>query len=648
MGLGQAWRGFPGVCAVYVRRDKKKARSRSGKVTETTYLSIAHNVVEDSPKGKRSKPVVFANLGPEDEISSEVASSIARAFERYAAKRLAEEQAKQKGKRVAKAPAARRAAVTKVAAETRVASPAIRLLASKALGMRLLASAPWQALGIGAALRAYEAKHPRLAFPLERIVFALVLNRLVDPKSKLACNDWVRNEGYMPEATGWQVQHFYRALDILHEHWEDLEELLGTQLTAHLSEPERRMQLVDTTSLYFEAQMTDREIALLNEKWEDFEADGSLPEPWRPRPTKVNESELRMRGHNKDGHPESPQVKVALVCSPGGVVLRHRVYAGNVGDATITKDLVERLARRDDHAATVWVADAGMMGKEQMAALDAAGWDRVTAEPLRKSALGLRLFKALEGRYRRDREREHMGYKVVDVAAEEAPSGRAERWVFVRNERERERQLEAIERHLDTVSEELGRKPKGNLAHAKAVCAVASHVSYKKYLKPSDDVPGAYVLDPQAINLERRLAGVRCYRTTLVELDGTAILRAYGQLQDVEAMNKTLKHPLRLRPCYHRAERRIRAHVMLTILAANCALYLERKTGLTLEKLRALAAQVNAVHVEQGSKTYWQRSELNPDFEQALQALGVGVPAIVWPEWIEQGQKPKKSARRRS
>jgi len=382
--------------------------------------------------------------------------------------------------------------------------------------------------------------------------------------------------------------------------------------------------------------MTDREIALLNEKWDDFEADGSLPEPWRPRPTKVNESELRMRGHNKDGHPESPQVKVALVCSPGGVVLRHRVYAGNVGDATITKDLVERLSAREDCAATVWVADAGMMGKEQMAALDGAGWDRVTAEPLRKSALGLQLFKALEGRYRKDPEREHIGYKMVDVQASDSPSGRAERWVFTRNERERERQLEMIERHLDKIAEELGRKPKANQAHAKAVCAVASHVSYKKYIKPSDEVKGAYVFDQEAINLERRLAGVRCYRTTLADLDGPAILRAYNELQDVEATNKTLKHPLRLRPCYHRAERRIRAHVMLTVLAANCVRYLERKTGLTLEKLRTLAVQVTATHVEQGTKVYWQRSELNPDFVNVLKALGMSVPAIVWSEWIER------------
>ena len=62
---------------MYVRRDKKKAKSRSGKVKETTYLSIAHNVVEDSPKGKRAKPVVFANLGPEDEISGDFRTILA-------------------------------------------------------------------------------------------------------------------------------------------------------------------------------------------------------------------------------------------------------------------------------------------------------------------------------------------------------------------------------------------------------------------------------------------------------------------------------------------------------------------------------------------------------------------------------------------
>lgn len=623
---------------VYVRRDTKKAPSKGkGKARGKgkTYLSIAHNVREETETGSRTKPVVLVNLGPEEAISGEMAASFARAFDRYAAKRLGQNPPAQK--------------IEALAAETRAASPAFRILASKDLGMRLLASVPWRMLGIEDALKAYEKKHSRLEFPLERVVFAMVLNRLVDPKSKLACNDWIAERAFMPEAKGWQVQHLYRALDILHDEWEKLEELLASHLDALLTDEARRRLLVDTTSLYFEAQMTDREIELLNEKWDDFETDGTLRAPRRPRPEQWNETEFRMRGHNKDGHPECPQVKVALVCAPGGFVLQHRVFAGNKSDSTITKELVGMLAKPDDDRTLVWVSDAGMVGPDQIKLIDDANWTRLTAEPLRKSAKAQALFKALSGSFRKDPEREYMSYKVVDVPAAESPSGKAERWVFTRNERERERQLETIERHLDEVAESLSRKPKANQAHAKAVCAVASHVSHKKYIKPSDKVIGAYVFDQAAIAWERRIAGVRCYRTTQLDLDGPAIMRAYTELQDVEAMNKTLKHPLRLRPCYHRVDRRIRAHVMLTILAANCALYLEQKTGLTIEKLRAMAANVHAHEVEQGSKRYWQRGEVDSEYEQALEALGIKLPPVVWSEaWIEPASKLKKVKRRAS
>ena len=623
---------------VYVRRDTKKDASKGkgkARATGKTYLSIAHNVREETDTGSRTKPVVLANLGPEEAISGEMASSIARAFERYAAKRLGQSPPTQK--------------LEALAAETRAASPAFRILASKELGMRLLLSVPWRLLGIQDALKAYEKKHPRLEFPLERVVFAMVLNRLIDPKSKLACNDWIAERGFVPEAKGWQVQHLYRALDVLHDEWEDLEALLASHLDALLTDEARRRLLVDTTSLYFEAQMTDREIVLLNEKWDDFEADGTLRAPRRPRPEQWHEDEFRMRGHNKDGHPECPQVKVALVCAPGGFVLQHRVFAGNKNDSAITKDLVPLLAQPDDDRTLVWVSDAGMVGPDQIKAIDEAGWARLSAEPLRKSAKAQALFKALSGSFRKDPDREHITYKAVDVAAAESPSGKDERWVFTRNERERERQLEMIERHLDEVAVSLSRKPKANQAHAKAVCAVASHISHKKYIKPSDKVKGAYVFDQTAIAWERRIAGVRCYRTTQLDLDGPAIMRAYNELQDVEAMNKTLKHPLRLRPCYHRADRRIRAHVMINILAANCAMYLVKKTGLTLEKLRAMAANVHAHEVEQGTKRYWQRGEVNPDYEQALDALGIKLPPIMWGDaWIEPASKLKKLKRRAS
>lgn len=54
---------------MYVRHDRQLRNGRY-----VTYLSLAHNVKVESPKGKRTKPIVFANLGNEDDLSYEVAS----------------------------------------------------------------------------------------------------------------------------------------------------------------------------------------------------------------------------------------------------------------------------------------------------------------------------------------------------------------------------------------------------------------------------------------------------------------------------------------------------------------------------------------------------------------------------------------------
>ena len=101
----------------------------------------------------------------------------------------------------------------------------LRMITSRAFGMRLLLEAAWRELGIGKALADFAAER-RIEFDFERVVFAMVLNRMCDPKSKHACNTWAKERAYLPEAKDWDVQHYYRALDVLHDHWEALEKAL--------------------------------------------------------------------------------------------------------------------------------------------------------------------------------------------------------------------------------------------------------------------------------------------------------------------------------------------------------------------------------------------------------------------------------------
>lgn len=116
---------------VYIRRDKKKMK-RDGEVEkEATYLSIAHNVRERAGTGSRTKPIVLASLGPEEQISSQMASSIVKAFERYAAKRLGQTPSKDK--------------VEKLAVETRatprIADPGVKRTGNTSQGFGALENA---------------------------------------------------------------------------------------------------------------------------------------------------------------------------------------------------------------------------------------------------------------------------------------------------------------------------------------------------------------------------------------------------------------------------------------------------------------------------------------------------------------------------
>ena len=623
---------------VYIRRDSKQkpgAKPKgNGRLPEkTTYLSIAHNVREDSPKGNRTKPVVFANLGNEENIDEKMARQLARSLNKYIDERWGTEK-----------PTADE--IRELAAEVRKQERTFQILAVKDLGMRLLLEAAWQDLGVGAALRDFTTKR-RVEFDIERVVFAMVLNRLYEPMSKQACNDWVKHTGFMPEAEGWDVHQFYRAMDVLHDHWEELEEFLAERLTANMTPDELRLRLLDTTSLYFEARHNDVELAELDTAWDDWERDPDVKAkpPRRAAPATVNEPAFRMQGHNKDGHPGDPQVVIASECVQAGYVLRHRTFPGNTNDTVISKELVKTLPAVPDGQARVWVSDAGMMSKSLMKTLDDAGWHRLSAEGPRKSVLGPLVLSEVKGRFAAHPEKPHLTYKSQVFEPEWTKTGRPEKVIASRNERERERQLGKLAKRKDAVADELARQKPGE-PHSRSTCKVASLVSQGRLIKASEKVAGNYVLDHDAIRKEEQLAGVRFYRTTLLEWDAAEAHDAYQALQAVEANHKLMKGPLRLRPCYHRTTSRIEAHIMLTILTANCVRHLERLTGRSYKELVELFKRFKCSQIDDGKRVFWQRMKLDDAQTEVLEKLGVVIPPTTWTTWIEVARRAEKSRKK--
>lgn len=595
----------------------RKGKKRQKKV----YVGIAHNVWEGHEQGGgQVRPVMVLNLGNEETLDPE---------QREAARVMAQalyDMRIAKGDTPAQALAETKRLLMPVQAR-------IRVVSSRELGMRLLLEQVWSDLGMDAAFKLYAAQH-RIKFPLERVVFGMVLNRLVDPKSKRACNDWLLELAYFPEADRpWDVQHFYRALDVLHEHWDEVEATLFHALWERTPPELRKVWLVDTTSLYFEMTRSDKELAELLDEHIEAQLAGTTP-PMAPLPSVVNcKPFFRMRGHNKDGHPGDPQVVVASIVTPGGQIVRHRTYPGNTNDLTIAKDLIENVPAPAG-TLRVWVSDAGTVDDERLLALDLAGWDRVTAEALRGDPWVEEHLLKLPGRFRQSTSDPKFSYRERIFTADELAMGRAEKFILVRNALERERQLKKLARQKAEVKEALARQG-DEKPHGRALCDVASHPSLKKFVKKSDRVPGQFEFDEAVYRREVRLAGTRLLRTTLTAWDAQDVHTAYGLLQEVERNHRELKTAMRLRPCYHRRDRRIRAHVMINVLAINCLRQMEQRTGIAAHDLRRMTQEVKAIEMQQGTHKWWQPSELSPGFLEVLRRLGIKPPPQTWTSWRE-------------
>jgi hypothetical protein len=113
----------------------------------------------------------------------------------------------------------------------------LTFLASKTLGGCWTLDGLWHRRGLDELVRGALAGRRCDPTAVERVLFALVANRALDPGSKLACTRWVGEVAHVPGLTGMDEDAAYRAMDLLLE----VEGALAEQVfwaTATLSDPD--------------------------------------------------------------------------------------------------------------------------------------------------------------------------------------------------------------------------------------------------------------------------------------------------------------------------------------------------------------------------------------------------------------------------
>ena len=473
----------------------------------------------------------------------------------------------------------------------------LEVLSSRPLGGVWLLDGLWRALEVDRAIGRVLGER-RFTTDVERVLFALVANRALDPSSKLAASEWVCEDVAVPGLAGMDEDQAYRAMDLLVE--ADAQAQVQESVffaCANLLNVEVDLLFFDTTSTYFERD-------------EPEEGEGAF----------------RLYGHSKDHRPDLPQIVIGLAVTREGIPVRVWCWPGNTNDMSVIAEVKDDL-RGWRLGRVVTVVDRGFSSDENLRYLTRAGGHWIAGERMRDGAKDAAAALARPGRYQQVRE--NLRVKEVRVGDGDA----AKRFIICHNPAEADRQRSQREQTIARLTAELDRiatarakakGPKAASAHLRAECALRDHPALGRYLRQTKT--GRLLIDKARIAAEARLDGKYLLSTSDPDLSAEDVALGYKNLLEAERGFRDLKGVLELRPVFHRLEHRIRAHVLLCWLALLLIRVAERQTNQTWRRIALELQRLHLVTLTGPAGTVAQTTQLTLTQREILTATSITPP----------------------
>jgi len=568
---------------MYLRTTPRK--NTDGSVVR--YLQLAHNTWD--PNAKRSRVQVLYNFGRED------------AANRAALERL-------------------------VASVTRFLEPDRALAATADQGLAFIESRPlggvwvleglWRRLGIDQTMRRLLAGR-RLDASAERVLFALVANRVLAPSSKLAAAGWVNDDVAIPGLERTSDDACYRAMDWLLEIHHALEREVFGQV-ANLLNLEVDLLFFDTTSTYFELDEPDAPVARDQRGVPVPDADGD-GHGGGPGEGDTDKAGFRSYGKSKDHRDDLPQIVVGMAVTRSGIPVRVWCWPGNTSDSALIRQVKDDL-RDWTLARVIWVADRGFASAENRRWLRRGDHHYLIGEKLRSGSAEATAALSRQGRYQ----------QVADnLRVKEVKISEHERFVVCYNPEQADRDAAVRERLLAQLQETIAstdKLPATKRAELRGV--ISTKPGLHRYLRVTPS--GLLRIDQRAVKAEANLDGKYLLRSSDPHLSAEDIALGYKQLLQVERGWRDMKQVIDLRPVYHRKEERIRAHVLLCWLALLLTRTIETTCGDTWPTLRHELERIMVGTFAGPAGTFSQRTEITSPQRAILAKLELPEPPRVY------------------
>ena len=379
-----------------------------------------------------------------------------------------------------------------------------------------------------------------------------IIGRLAAPGSERATHRWLRDTSALGDLLevdfeNYSLMQLYRASDALMAHREAIEaHLFGAAMT--LFELQPTVTLYDLTNTYFEGDAGSQEKA--------------------------------KRGHSKEKRSDCPLLTLGLMLDASGFVRRSQVFAGNVSEP---HTLAEMLTALQAPKGALVVMDRGIATQDNITWLAAQGYRYLVVSRERKRTFDLASAMTVTTA---TQQTVHL-HKVVSEDGQEA---RLYCYSEAREQKEKaiaERFAKRFENALTTLSEGLSRprtqkridKIWQRIGRLKEKShGVAQH--YDIDVTSSEDGTQALAITwrRQPVNGSMLThPGVYCLRSNQTDWDEETLWRTYITLTDLEAVFRSLKSELGLRPIYHHKALRTEGHLFITVIAYQLVQVIRRR-----------------------------------------------------------------------
>jgi transposase len=445
----------------------------------------------------------------------------------------------------------------------------------------------FRTLGLDKQLKKLGLNGPQLA-----AATGTILGRMCNPGSELATHYWLQNVSGLGELIDYDfnkinLYKMYAVSDQLLKHKEAIEKHLYLQEKSLFGFKET-ITLYDLTNTYFEG------IGAANK--------------------------LGKRGHSKEKRSDCPLVTLALMLDSSGFPKCSQVFEGNISEPVTLEKMIKNMEQKSSpdllniSKATI-VMDAGIATEDNIKWLKGHHYPYIVVS--RKHHRQFDEAKAII--VKQDHDYTVKVQKVIEPENNEVllycHSSKREKKEQAIHDRFTENFEAALihlesglhkKRHMkkyDKVLEKIGRIKQ---QYSKA----AKHYNIKIY---KDEKSGNAVKitwkRKAAPDTKDGLPGVYCLRTSHTELDEETLWHTYTMLTDLEAVFRSLKSELGMRPVFHQITKRITGHLFISVLAyhlVHSIRYQLKKTNITSSwsDLRKQLAGQNRVTISMQCKNH--------------------------------------------